>query len=62
MLENDGKNGGQLVIWAGVEEFLLGALASRITWQPGAPSMWFTEMEGTSLIAWLLWLTASRGA
>ncbi|KAF9500079.1 hypothetical protein BDN71DRAFT_1486769 [Pleurotus eryngii] len=60
MLENDGKNGGQLVIWAGVEEFLQGALASRITWQPGAPSLWFTEMEGTSLIAWLLWLTASR--
>ncbi|KAF4571077.1 hypothetical protein EYR36_001653 [Pleurotus pulmonarius] len=60
MLENDGKNGGQLVIWAGIEDFLQGALASRITRQPGVPPMWYTEMEGTSLIAWLLWLTASR--
>lgn len=61
MLESDGRNESQLIEWAGVEQFLHAVLIYRVRAPPGSSHAWFTESEGTALVVWLLWMTASRG-
>ncbi|KAL0945455.1 hypothetical protein HGRIS_000945 [Hohenbuehelia grisea] len=62
LLEGDGRNEIQLFDWAGFSLFLSSVIIKRMipTSRGGSPS-WFSDIHGTSLIVWLLWMSACRG-
>jgi hypothetical protein len=57
MSENDGKNERQLMDWAGLRQYLETTTLIRTRSAP----MWYTDVMSDSLMAWLLWMTISRG-
>ncbi|KAF5378965.1 hypothetical protein D9757_009116 [Collybiopsis confluens] len=60
MLENDGRNERQLIEWAHLYGFLKSETCMRFETDLNAPINWFRDIEGTSLLLWLWWLTFSR--
>ena len=61
MLESDGKNERQLIRWANIRHYLYIVTVYRASVPRGHPCSWFFDTEGTSLVLWLLWMTASPG-
>ncbi|THH07597.1 hypothetical protein EW145_g3270 [Phellinidium pouzarii] len=60
MLENDGRNARQLVLWANVFEFALVFLKERMYEGCETNNGWPLETESTALSVWLLWLASDE--
>ncbi|KAJ4480235.1 hypothetical protein J3R30DRAFT_3470679 [Lentinula aciculospora] len=60
MLENDGKNERQLIEWAHLYGYLKHETCLRFEANLNSTSNWFKNIEATSLLLWLWWLTFSR--
>lgn len=58
MSESDGKNESQLCEWANLNEYLRIMIAFRA--RPSTVS-WYEDPVSDSLMAWLMWMSISRG-
>ncbi|KAF8442276.1 hypothetical protein L210DRAFT_3477944 [Boletus edulis BED1] len=63
LLENDGRNAGQLLDWANLRDWVLAAVALRSFPSPTNtchPTSHLSDPMGVSLAMWLLWMTSSK--
>jgi hypothetical protein len=61
LLENDGKNADQLCLWAELPIWLANVIEDKCQLPREHPFSWINDIEGTSLILWLLWMSSSEG-
>ncbi|KAG2132978.1 hypothetical protein DEU56DRAFT_739187 [Suillus clintonianus] len=62
MLENDGKNMAQLCIWAELPMWIADVIEDKCQVPREHPLSWVNDIEGTSLVLWLLWMSSSKGS
>jgi hypothetical protein len=61
MLENDGRNERQLILWAELHQYLHHISHLRIDPRNIHSRHWFSDTELTGLTLWLFWFMLSRG-
>lgn len=61
LLENDGKNTDQLCLWAELPIWLANVIEDRCQVPREHPLSWVNDIESTSLMLWLLWMSSSKG-
>lgn len=62
LLENDGKNTDQLCLWAELPVWLANVIEDKCQVPREHSFSWINDIEGTSLILWLLWMSSSEGS
>ncbi|KAI5119262.1 hypothetical protein M0805_007265 [Coniferiporia weirii] len=62
MIENDGRNARQLVRWAGIADFVVLFLRTRLYEGCSANNGWPLESESNALAVWILWLASDEAS
>jgi len=61
MLENDCKNIAQLRFWAELPTWLANVIEDKYQLPPQHPLSCFNDIESTSLMLWVLWMSSDEG-
>lgn len=62
LLENDGKNMAQLCLWAKLPTWIASVIEDKCQVPREHPLSWVKDIEGTSLVLWLFWMSSDEGA
>jgi hypothetical protein len=61
LLEDDGKNGAQLIEGANVGLFVMKAMAQKARYDRSHRLNWFRDHESAALILWISWMIQTDG-